>query len=146
MAVHGLWNALISLGAVGLTTDLFWLDLVLFPLEVLLVGIVFEVCVLDEARTIRTELDEEVVTGVLPEGHPRILSSWLRRLGRAWIPEGIDRHTYIELATTLAMRKRQARLLGDRAPAFYGDEVRRLRDALIRAHSQQPETHPARAT
>ncbi|MFT4623569.1 MAG: RsiW-degrading membrane proteinase PrsW (M82 family) [Myxococcota bacterium] len=146
MGIHALWNGLISLGEVGLTTDLFWLDLVLFPVEVFIVGVVFEVCVLDESRTIRAELEEEAAAGHLPAEHPRILASWIRRLSGSWLEPGIDRDDYVQLCTDLAMRKRQLRQLGARSPRFYRDEVARLRSQLITVSRREPPPHPGRTT
>ena len=146
LMVHGLWNGLISLGEVGLTTNLFWLDLVLFPLEVLLVAIVFEICVLDESRTIRRELEDEAASGHIPEHHPRIVASWFRRLGRRWLAQGIDRKAYVLACTTLAMRKRQIRQMGQAAPAAYRQEVEELRRYLVSAHLPQQQPPRGRTT
>lgn len=135
MSVHALWNGLITIGELGGTNTLFMVDLALFPVEVLAVLIVFEICLWDEAWTIRRELTEEAESGLLPADHPRIIGSWLRRLGTGWVPAGVDHDLYVQTATSLAMRKRQVRQMGARAPEFYRDEVDRLRKqvALILA-------------
>lgn len=130
MGVHALWNGLITLGELGGTNALFVVDLLLFPLEVLAVLIVFEICLWEEASTIRRELTEEAASGLLPAHHPKILGSWLRRLGRSWVPPGVDHELYVQTATSLAMRKKQVRQMGERAPEFYRDEVDRLRRQL----------------
>jgi RsiW-degrading membrane proteinase PrsW (M82 family) len=126
LAVHGLWNALASSPSEGL-----WLvDRLLLPAEALLAFGMFQLCLLEESRTIRTELLEEVQRGVLPPGHPDVLASWWRRTGTGWLPPHVDHDTYVRLATELAMRKRQRRELGERAPLFYGADVHRLRGEL----------------
>lgn len=131
MAVHATWNGLLTLAEVVGGTWPVLLDYALFPAEVLTVLVVFELCLLDESRTIRSELEEEVATGRVPADHPRILASWFRRLfpGSLLGPGG-DHALYVQTATALAKRKRQVRQMGDRAPEFYRDEVDRLRRQL----------------
>lgn len=131
MGVHALWNGLVTLGEFwGVNT--FQLDLALFPAEVLLVFVVFQVCLLEESLTIRRELREEAGAGRMPDEHPPILASALRRLLPGWVPDGVDHALYVRTATRLAMRKHQLRRLGRRAPAFYRDEVDRLRQQIER--------------
>lgn len=134
MAVHGIWNALASSPAEAL-----WVaDLVLLPLEVLLVFGVFQLCLTDESRTIRDELGAEVDDGWLPRDHPHILGSWRQRSAPGWLPAHVDHDHYVRVATDLAMRKRQRRELGARAPAFYAEEVRRLRAELKALLADRP--------
>lgn len=131
MGIHALWNGLLTaaqlLGGSGPAI----LDYVLFPIELLGVLVVFELCVLDESIGIRRELDEEAREGRIPADHPRVLSSWFRRLfpDRLALPAG-NHALYVQTATALAKRKRQVRQMGGRAPAFYRDEVDRLRRQL----------------
>lgn len=130
IGVHALWNGLITLSGLTGGEGLFTANLVLLPVEVAAVFLVFQVCLLEESRTIRRELEEEVRAGRMPESHPRIIASWLQRLSSRWLPPTVDRDTYVQLATELAMRKKQVRLMGRRAPPFYVSEVRRLRARL----------------
>lgn len=131
IGVHALWNGLLTTEhLVGTGGMLLGFNLLLFPLEFLFTLLVFEVCIQVEAATIRRELTEEAHAGRLPETHPRIIASWLRRLTPGWLPPGVDRHRYLKTATTLAMRKRQLRQLGRRASPFYQNEVDRLRGEL----------------
>lgn len=132
MGVHAIWNGLISVGVATETGAPMMLNLVLFPAEFLLVFVVFQICVFEEASIIRRELREEATLGHIPAGHAEILASWTRRLFSRWVPPGVDRDDYVSTATTLAMRKRQVRILGAAAPAFYRDEVHRLRLRLGR--------------
>jgi protease PrsW len=134
VSVHGLWNGLASSPAESL-----WLvDLVLFPMEFAVVALVFELCVLDEARAIREELAEEVSRGLVAEGHPQILASWSKRNRRGWLPEHVDHDLYVRVATDLAMRKRQVSELGPRAPMAYRADIEKLRLEL-RGLVQSPQ-------
>lgn len=130
MAVHALWNGLITLSELTGGEGLFFADLIVFPLEVIVVFIVFQICLLEESWTIERELIEEARNGRMPESHPKILASWLKRLSTRWVPEGVDHDLYVQTATSLAMRKKQVRQMGAHTPAFYRDEVDRLRRQL----------------
>jgi RsiW-degrading membrane proteinase PrsW (M82 family) len=141
MLVHGLWNGLISVGQLTGGELPFFLDLLLFPVEVVLVFVVFQICLWDESITIRRELLEEADNGLIPTEHAHILSSWFRRLLRAWVPKGVDHALYVQTATSLALRKRQVRQMGQQAPEFYRDEVDRLRrqvELLLRPTRTRP--------
>lgn len=127
MMVHGLWNGLITLGQLTGGDVPFFLDLVLFPVEVALVFLVFQICLWEESITIQRELREEAEQGRIPHEHADILSSWFRRLMPSWVPKGVDHALYVQTATSLALRKRQIRQMGSLAPTFYRDEVDRLR-------------------
>lgn len=135
--VHALWNGLIALSGLTDRDGFFTANLILFPIELAAVFIVFQVCLLEESTTIRRELAEEAQAGVIPRDHPGIVASWFSRLSRRWVPQGVDRDRYLQLATSLAMRKKQVRQMGDRTPRFYLAEVGRLRrelqDLLARA-------------
>ncbi len=121
-------------------------NLIVFPFEFLVTFAVFQICLFDESRTIRFELEEEAARGVIPVNHPALLASWRRRLFPDWVPRGIDRDRYIATANNLATRKSQVRLMGPRAPDFYADEVERLRTQLRRLHQRidpdEPEDEP----
>jgi RsiW-degrading membrane proteinase PrsW (M82 family) len=126
-AVHAIWNGLLTVGQVTGGQLPYFLDLLVFPLEVLSVFVVFQICLWDESVTIRRELGEEARHGRIPVEHPEILASFFRRLFRGWVPAGVDHALYVQTATSLAMRKRQVREMGGGAPEFYRDEVDRLR-------------------
>ncbi|MCB9684937.1 MAG: PrsW family intramembrane metalloprotease [Alphaproteobacteria bacterium] len=127
--VHATWNGLLTLAQISGGQ---WaaLDYVLFPLELAGVFAVFQICLVEESMTIRRELQEEAAAGLIPADHPRILASAVRRLFGGWVPPGVDHELYVQTATSLAMRKRQVRQMGHRAPEFYRDEVDRLRDQV----------------
>jgi RsiW-degrading membrane proteinase PrsW (M82 family) len=126
MSMHATWNGLVTLD-VQRGDGLFQtINLVMFPFEILVLFTVFQLGLLVESRTIRRELDEEAKYGVMPAHHASVLSSWTRRHGRSWLPRGVDHRRYVRAATTLALRKSQARQAGPR-DEFYRDEVLRLR-------------------
>ncbi|MBA2321627.1 MAG: PrsW family intramembrane metalloprotease [Deltaproteobacteria bacterium] len=107
MAIHGLWNGILTAGDLGGFGDqALDVNLILLPLEVLGVLAVWQLCLWEESRTIRRELAEEASGGRLPAGHPERLASWWSRAWVTdWIPPGVDRALYLDTATSLAMRK-----------------------------------------
>ncbi|MBT3220509.1 MAG: PrsW family intramembrane metalloprotease [Proteobacteria bacterium] len=134
MGVHALWNGLLTLAdidfAVAESVNFFYLNLVIFPFQVLVVFLLFQICLLEESANIRRELREEADNGVIPEHHPPVIASWIRRHTRSWLPKGVNHYRYIQTATSLAMRKKQIRQMRHRAPTFYLDDVKRLRRQL----------------
>ncbi|MEN0063809.1 MAG: PrsW family intramembrane metalloprotease [Myxococcota bacterium] len=130
LGVHALWNGLIVSAEAMEEPGLFVANLALFPIEALLVFLVFQVCLFTESRTIARELAEEAAMGTLPATHPPRLASWWSRMSRRWMPHGVDHDTYVRLATRLALRRNQVRLLGPRATKYYHDDVARLRAAV----------------
>ena len=62
---------------------------------------------------LRKELGEEVAAGLLPPAHLPHLCSYLGRIRRGWLPQGMDLQAYVASATRLAFREHQARLKGD---------------------------------
>jgi len=127
MGMHALWNGLLSLaqdGAGGLGI----LNFFLFPLEFGLLVAVFQLCLVWEHRLIRRELADEALRGTLPREHVDMLSSYLLRWRRDWLPPGVDHHQYIHGATTLALRKSQ--LSSGQEPLFYTAEIERLRGEI----------------
>lgn len=133
MMVHMLWNGVLVAGEMYGSGEYFMMfNLIVFPFEFLLTFFVFQLCLWDESRTIRFELEEEVRAGNLASGHPALLASWTNRSWPRWVPAGLDRDRYIATATALATRKAQVKLMGDRASHFYVDEIERLREQLKR--------------
>lgn len=137
MGIHALWNGLLTLDEVmGGDGRFATASFVLFPLELLMAFMVFQGCLLGESLSLKRELegDDDV-----PAGHGRIVSSWFRRMGSAWVPKGVDRKAYIQVLTALGMRKRQARLARGADSTFYRDEVVRLRRRLRRLRGLDPD-------
>ncbi len=134
IGIHLLWNGMLMLDAFGATgSSGFVVNLVLFPVEVLLIFLVFQFCLWTEKRVIHRELLAEARDeGTLPSEHADILSSWVKRsFSQSWRQRSASRSAYIRTATTLAMRRHQATLLGDRPNgAFYRERVRVLRREL----------------
>lgn len=127
LGIHVVWNGLLTIDQFDPGNAAWHANLVLLPVLVGAAIAVFEACVQHERRVILDELGEEVSTGALPSGHPEVLASWWRRLGHAWLPARVDRHAYVVAATSLALRKRQVRLMGADAPDWYRSDVARLR-------------------
>jgi RsiW-degrading membrane proteinase PrsW (M82 family) len=131
IAIHGLWNGLLALSTTtGGGSVIAAANLVLFPLEFLVLFGVFQLCLLEERRMLRRELSEEVANGVLPAVHLPHLCSYLGRIGHGWLPKSVDHDAYVVAATRLAFRKHQTRLQGDDQAAKelqgYRNEIRRL--------------------
>ncbi|MFT6144464.1 MAG: RsiW-degrading membrane proteinase PrsW (M82 family) [Myxococcota bacterium] len=134
IGIHSLWNGLLTLDAVRATGSAgFMVNLVVFPIEVLFVFVMFQFCLWTEKRVIHRELLLEASDeGTLPAEHAVILSSWFKRsVSKTWLQTSTPHSAYIRTATTLAMRRHQATLLGDRRNgAFYRERVRVLRAEL----------------
>ncbi len=133
LGIHALWNGLLTVDEVyELGGVLQTLNFVVFPFEVLTAFALFQLALFDEHRTIRRELTDEASIGTIPSHHPDILASWIRRQAHGWAPTGLDRARYIQATTSLALRKRQARLVHGARGEFYRDEVYRLRRVIAR--------------
>ncbi len=115
MAVHALWNGLITFDKVLATGGkLALLDSALFVLEFVVIFGLFQLCILAESATIRRHLLHEASLGTMSEQTARTLSSWHGRSFRRWAPPHVNQAAYTELAMTLALRKQQAQLLARR--------------------------------
>ncbi len=129
MSMHALWNGLITLDVLnqqqGLETSIQAANYFLFPMEVFVLFVIFQVALLDEGRTIRRELEEEARAGLIPADHPKQLSSWFgRHFTSGWLSPKVPSRRYIQASTSLAIRKVQARAT---VSEFHRDEVARLR-------------------
>lgn len=127
IGIHALWNGLLTVGEIQQTTVWTTVNLVLFPFEVVLLFVVFQLALWDERATIRRELADEVNHGLLPLHHASHIASWWSRSRRHWVPRGVPHAQYVKAAITLALRKHQCRNVGAAQYAFYADEVVRLR-------------------
>ncbi len=122
--IHALWNGLLALAQDGAAL-LGILDFIVFPIEFGVLVLIFQACLIVEARMIRRELSAEAAEGHLPESHVPLLASYLKRSRPGWLPKGIDHQRYIRLTTTLALRREQ-RERGSEAE-FSQQEIDRLR-------------------
>lgn len=138
VGLHAWWNGLLTFGALS-DTPAFYQSVAMYslPAIILTIFLVFQASLLGESLRIRRELAAEARHGVLPESHAGIIASWWRRQGYDWLPVGIDHRRYIQAATTLAIRRRQARLPAARRDPFYADDRDRLRKQIraMQAHS-----------
>lgn len=123
-AIHALWNGLLIAGSI-FTDGLSLLDLLLFPVEFLVLFGIFQACLLDEARILRHELAEEAEAGVLPEAYVDRLARWVDRTRTGWLPPNVDHQRLVRAATTLAFRKDQRG--GGRTGAALDAEIDALR-------------------
>ncbi|MCO4771418.1 MAG: PrsW family intramembrane metalloprotease [Deltaproteobacteria bacterium] len=129
MGMHALWNGLLSLASDG-AGMLGALNFALFPLEFAALVAIFQLCLLFEHRVIRRELEDEAARGTLPEAHVRMLSAYLLRWRRGWLPKGVDHDEYVRQTTTLALRKSQ--LATGKDSEFYEREIAELRTGIAR--------------
>lgn len=140
VAIHATWNGLLTLDDFAQSGAFTVLDLFLFPLEFLLLFVVFQLSLWEERATIRRELADEVQAGTLPLPHASAIGSFLRRGRRDWVPRGVPHWPYVQAATTLAFRKHQCRHASARSYPFYATEVQRLRAEI--KHLQERSTAP----
>ena len=129
LVIHGVWNGLLVAGTV-FSGGFSLLDLLIFPVEFVVLFGIFQACLLDEARILREGLAEEARAGVLPEEYAVRLSSWAQRNRKGWLPPEIDHRRLVQVATTLAFRKERAG--GRVADPELDLEIEGLRDELRR--------------
>ena len=138
ISIHMVWNGLIVIGQAS-GTPIFWLDVLIFIVEFLLIFGTFMLCLHGEHRMIRRELMIEAQGGVLPPQHVAILSSVSKRSRIGWCPPGVDQQVYIDLATRLAFRRMQCRGRGARQERYL-KEARTLRHQLRALLGTKPKT------
>jgi len=128
MGMHALWNGLLTVGGVmGNEDSMLLINLVILPLEVLLVFAIFQLSLRAERRVLIRELTEEAEQGLIPSAHVAPLCSYFGRNSTRFLPAGLPEDAYIKAATTLAMRKHQVRQCPPAKSALYSDDVERLR-------------------
>lgn len=127
MAIHALWNGMLTASDAYAMPTLSTLDFVLFIAEFIVIFALFQLALWDERATIRRELADEVTLGTMPLAHARAIASTFARAGGAWLPPGVPRWPYVRAGVTLALRKHQCRNSTGATHAFYADEVLRLR-------------------
>jgi protease PrsW len=131
MAMHALWNGLLTIGGITGNEDAMLMsNLIILPLEVLLVFGIFQLSLLAEKRTLNRELSEEATRGLIPEEHVAPLCSYLKRNSTRFLPVGHPEEAYIKTATTLAMRKHQLRQCPQAKKIVYENDIERLRREL----------------
>jgi RsiW-degrading membrane proteinase PrsW (M82 family) len=138
MTIHFLWN-LFAVAAEQFQSGIpFLLSILIFCTELLLIFIVFQASLWGESRMIRRELDREVHTGLIPQGHVDHIASYLGRFGSSWLAPGVHKGRYIRKATELAFRmaERDRCDPGSNQHGFYESEVQRLRNEIWQMLSQ----------
>jgi RsiW-degrading membrane proteinase PrsW (M82 family) len=124
--MHVFWNFSVSINspqAAGLATLFILLSFVVILLIV-------QVALLAENRLLIRELGEESKAGIIPATHLQYLPYSRRRRLMGWLPSGIDRKEYVQVATRLAFRKAQARFLEGEEREQYVQEIAELRAAI----------------
>ena len=134
MALHALWNGLHVLNDFT-SVDLSMVNFIALPGEVLLVGFIWQLSLLDDAWSMRRELRSE---GLEPE-HVATITSSFKKLFANSIPNVPIRDAYIRTATLLARRKRHIGLLGGRATDFHHDDLERLRTQMTMQRARMDE-------
>ena len=123
MGIHALWNGLLTVDSmVGAEGLLAVTNFLLFPLEFLMLFLIFQGCLLQERRLLRRELDGEV-----PDEHLPFLASYLKRNKKTWLPANVVHGRYVEAATTLAFRKHQNK---GRPSVFLDKQITALRKEI----------------
>lgn len=145
MGMHGLWNGLLTWDQMAqMNGQLTLVNLAVFPIEFLVLVLIFQGCLYLESRTLREELAEEAKLGTLPLAHVAALASFLRRGTRGWLARGVPHHAYVNVATTLAFRRAQAQRARPDQQVWYELELARLRQELSGLLAQsQTEAAPA---
>lgn len=131
MGMHALWNGLLTVGGMlGNEDSMLIINLVILPLEVLMVFFIFQLSLAAERRTLIRELTEEAERGLLPAAHVGPLCSYFGRNSTRFLAKGGPEDAYIKTATTLAMRKHQVRRCPANKSEAYRHDVERLRREL----------------
>jgi RsiW-degrading membrane proteinase PrsW (M82 family) len=131
LAVHALWNALVLSTIMMEAPNLFWLDIVTFPIEAVTVFVVFRLCVFNETKILHKELQQEATGGILPAAYVPHLSSWQGRIQTDWLPASIPPKPFIRAATRLAMRRHQRTLLGERTSDSLEKDLAHMRSRIF---------------
>ena len=122
--LHFMWNFTVSFED---TTPIGFVFLILYLITLFTI---FQFAIYLESRSIRRELEEESLQGVIPSEHMKFLPFVSRRYKAGWCPIGIDQKTYVKTATTLAIRKNQMKHLSGYKRNMYEREVADLRYKL----------------
>ncbi len=123
--IHATWNGLIALDMRGDFPG-FAVDLLLFPFELAAAFALFQFALAHEAYSLREELERWAARGLLPLEHLPNLVRWWGRREPGWAGACSDPDRYVAVATQLAHRSRQVRLLGSRADAERVADLERL--------------------
>ena len=146
MSMHALWNGLLTLNVGGLDEEtLFYVNLVVLPLEVLLIFGLFQLSLYAEKRTLLRELQAEAAEGTLPQEHVAPLASYIGRLSTRFLTNERRQQAYIRTATTLAFRRQQARTSPAHRAPFYQSDVERLRRELRGLLDSEPDKRPPKS-
>ncbi|MEC7985734.1 MAG: PrsW family intramembrane metalloprotease [Myxococcota bacterium] len=144
MAIHALWNGILvtdvssgedflrlaqRFGVEG-PMEPFYLDAILFGIELLLTLSLFFLFQIWESRKLHKNLKIEAENGIIPSEHVPFLASILKRREHGWLDAKIPQKEYISLSTQLALRGGQSRMLTDKRKEWYDSDYRRLQQEV----------------
>lgn len=122
MLIHFIWNFSVSNESTAVLGFLF------MGFTIILFITVFSFSVFFERKIIFNQLYKEAELGIIPQGHPKILSSSKRNI-KGWIDENI-RKNYIKAATTLAFKKMHFEKCSGRSRDFYEKDISNYREFI----------------
>ncbi len=122
MFIHAMWNLSVSFESTYLFGILFIVFLIIYFF------VLFKYSLNNERKIILRELNEEVLTNLIPKMHLSILSSKLR-LKKGWIDER-KRKLYVKTAIRLAFRKAQFKSSMGYQKLFYEHEIKHCRTLI----------------
>lgn len=122
MLIHFLWNYSVSFSYLTLHGFIF------LTASIILFIYIFSKSVKNESKLILNQLNNEVESGLIPSGHPAIISSEIRHK-KGWIEETI-RKEYIDSTIKLAFRKSQYENSFGLNKNFYFNEVNYLKNKI----------------
>ncbi len=126
--MHFFWNYSVSINSLGAV----WMAALFIALSLIVILVVLQLSLLDENRMLLRELGEEVELGVIPSGHLEHIAYARKRKLEGWLPEGVQRKQYIQLATSLAFRKQQSRWCRAEQREGLENEIASLRQEISR--------------
>jgi RsiW-degrading membrane proteinase PrsW (M82 family) len=83
-----------------------------------------------EHKLIRRHLRQEADRGLLPRKHAEIIPYWTKRRKDDWLPEFVDKETYVQSATLLAFRLHQREIADGAHRESYNEEIERFRQDI----------------
>ncbi|MBM74455.1 MAG: hypothetical protein CMK59_03570 [Proteobacteria bacterium] len=140
LGIHALWNGILVTDVTAGEDFLKLADLLQFegPMEPMLIDIVllgaelsltistFFAFLFWEGRQLKKSLNIEAKRGLILSQHIPYLSSYWKRRQKGWYEPEEQREEFINLATQLALRGTQSRLLNDKRSEWYKSDYKRI--------------------
>ena len=128
VANHALWNGAAVLAKFNAGFQLAGIGLVLLASAVLFA--LTQWSLNREHKLIQRHLRQEADRGLLPPNHAEIIPYWLKRRKDDWLPEYVDKNSYVESATLLAFRLHQREIADGARRDSYNQEIERFREDI----------------